>query len=179
MSHRKLSAILLAAVFLLLTSLKLKSALAQEIPLLYGVFPQRGSRGAEVNMLLTGDGFDNLGELIRVQLSGQDIPVLDHVVVSNEFMRVLIFIPERAAIGETEISFVFEGMGLDAYFVVEGEEREFSPLVRRITPQEGQVDSELTLTIEGIRFPSLGSWAACSSLTWRCRCSMVKLNLTN
>ena len=107
-------------------------------------------------MLLTGDGFDNLGELIRVQLSGQDIPVLDHVVVSNEFMRVLVIIPERAAIGETEISFIFEGMGLDAYFVVEGEEREFSPLVRRITPQEGQVDSELTLTIEGIRLSEFG-----------------------
>lgn len=156
MVRRKLSAFILAALFLLLTSLKFNSAIAQDMPLLYGVYPQRGSQGTEVNLLLSGEGFYSLGELSRVQLSGQDIPVLDHVVVSNEFMRVLIFIPERAAIGETEISFVFEGMGLDAYFVVEGEEREFSPLVRRITPQEGQVDSELTLTIEGIRLSEFG-----------------------
>jgi hypothetical protein len=156
MLRRKLSAPIVAALLLLLTSLNLNSAFAQEMPLLYGVYPQRGNLGTEVNLLLSGDGFYNLGELSRVQISGQEIPVLDYAVVSNELIRVLIFIPEQTATGETEISFLFENMGLDAYFVVEGDEQEFSPFIRRISPQDGQLDTEMTLLVEGLRLFELG-----------------------
>jgi hypothetical protein len=156
MLRRKLSAPIVAALLLLLTSLNLNSAFAQEMPLLYGVYPQRGNLGTEVNLLLSGDGFYNLGELSRVQISGQEIPVLDYAVVSNELIRVLIFIPEQTATGETEISFLFENMGLHAYFVVEGDEQEFSPFIRRISPQDGQVDTEMTLLVEGLRLFELG-----------------------
>ena len=157
MLRKKLSACFVAALIFLFASLNFKSAFAQEIPLLYGVYPQRGSLGTEVNLLLSGDGFHSLGELSSVQISGQEIPVLDYAVVSNQLIRVLILIPEQTATGETEISFLFDNMGMDAYFVViEGGDQEISPVIRQINPQDGQVDTEMTLFFEGTRLFELG-----------------------
>ena len=157
MLRKKLSACFVAALIFLFASLNFKSAFAQEIPFLYGVYPQRGSLGTEVNLLLSGDGFHSLGELSSVQISGQEIPVLDYAVVSNQLIRVLILIPEQTATGETEISFLFDNMGMDAYFVViEGGDQKISPVIRQINPQDGQVDTEMTLFFEGTRLFELG-----------------------
>lgn len=154
---KKLSACMVAALFFLLLSLNFKSAFAQEMPALYGVYPQRGSQGMAINLLLSGDGFHSLDELSSVHISGQEIPVLDYAVISNQLVWVLILIPESTATGEIEISFIFGNVGMDAYFVVtEVEDQEFSPEILQIHPQDGEVDTVVELFIQGARLFELG-----------------------
>ena len=114
MLRHKLSACTLTALLILLTSLYVTSAFAQEIAELYGVYPGRGHLDTEMSLLLSGDGFEGLGELRGVFISGREIPVLDYALISDQFFRVLIFIPARTPTGGKEISFLFDNWGVDA-----------------------------------------------------------------
>lgn len=157
MLRKKLRVCILAVFIFLLSSLNLQSVLAQEMPVLYGVYPQRGSPGVLIYLLLKGDGFHSLEELSSVHILGQEIRVLNYAVISNQVMWVFIAIPEGTATGETEISFIFGNVGMDAYFVVtEVEDQEFSPEILQFHPQDGEVNTVVELFFEGIRLFELG-----------------------
>lgn len=105
---------------ILVLALSTSTAIAQEIPTLFGVIPQEGQAGSEVRLTLDGTGFQALEGLDGVFISGVEVPVLGYDIASNERIEVLIFIPEETPIGETEISFLFGNFALDAFFIVVG-----------------------------------------------------------
>ncbi len=155
----KLSACFWIALIWMLITLSPSPVLAQEVPVLYGIFPQRGSAGDEVNLLLNGEGFLEFGRLRNVLLEGQRIPFSDYRVISNQFSRVKIELPEQASIRETEILFLFENFESDAYFIVmDQDEAQEMPLIAAYFPREGQRDSEMSLFFEGRGFPDLGEF---------------------
>jgi len=158
MPRVKSNALYVAALFFLLISLNIGPVSAQDNVGLYGVFPQRGAVGADVELLLNGDGLDGLGELIGVNISGQEVPLLDYEVISDHYIRVAIVIPEQIEItGETQISFNFANNELGAFYqVIESGDQEISPVIRQLSPHEGEVNSEVRLVFEGARLSELG-----------------------
>ena len=154
---KKFGVCVCTALVLILTSWPVKPSLAQQSWVLHGVYPYRGTAGAEVDLLLSGEGFLEFGRLTNVFLEGQTIPFSDYTAVSNQYSRVRIALPEGTAIRETEISFIFENFGADAFFIVMGREESLdAPIIVELSPREGLPDSELTLFLEGRGFFELG-----------------------
>lgn len=161
MLPKKIRAFFWTTVVLILIPWLTRPTLAQEASVLYGVFPQRGSPGEEVSLLLDGEGFLEFGRLTNVILEGQELQFFDYAIISNQFSRVRILIPAQASIRETEISFLFENYGADAYFIVMDREQAVeAPLIGSYFPREGQRDTGLTLIFEGRGFTALGEFGA-------------------
>lgn len=143
--------------FIIFGIMPINSAFAQDEPTLFGVFPEQGGLGMEVYVLLQGDGFDALGNLDGVVIYRQEIPVHDYVFISNQRVKVWIFIPENTPVGKTEITFLFGAIRLDAYFMVMDDREEISPQINQVSPQEGQVDSNLEFIFRGERLFEMGN----------------------
>jgi hypothetical protein len=153
MPRNKTSACVVTALIILFSFLNLNTTFAQQIASLEVVFPNTGSIGESVNLLLFGDGFDHLGDLAIVRIGSQELPIRNSRFVSNQLIEAVIFIPEQTPVGATEIRFIFDDKTvMDAYFIVtEPGDKEISPVINRIYPQEGQVDTEMELFCEGDR----------------------------
>lgn len=157
MLRKKFGTLLLSALLLLLTCLNFKPSFAQEASNLYGVFPRSGVLGTEVEMVLNGEGLQDLGELRGVIIQGQQVPLVDHEMISDHLIRVQIAIPEQTEIGETQIYFLFDNIRLFTDFVVlEGIDPDILPDIRQYGPREGQIDTEIRLSFGGVRLSGLG-----------------------
>lgn len=147
------------ALLIILFVLNVKPALAQEMPVLYGVSPPEGHLGEELRLLLDGDGFFQLEALVSVNISGVRIPFSNYAIIDNQTIEVFLRIPEQTPTGEQEISFIFENeFGLDAPFVVlepAGPSRE-SPMLYGVSPQEGRPGEQLPITLDGEGLLQLG-----------------------
>lgn len=129
--------------------------------ILYGVSPQEGRLGTEMTLMLDGDGFFELGELIGVQINGLEVPLFSYDILANDTIEAFIGISEDVPTGEGEISFFFENNILDAYFVVlqsepVGPPQEEQPRLHGVRPQEAEVGSEVFLVLNGDGFFELG-----------------------
>lgn len=133
-------------VFLILTLfvLPFKAASAQDSLYIEAVYPEQGSPGEIIDMLVRGAGFESRQELNSILLNGQPAPVLNWAILSDDAVKVQFFIPEDAEVRDTEIRFIFDDIALDAYFVVR-EKRE-GPFVDEFFPQEGQIDTQVPLS---------------------------------
>ncbi len=87
-------------------------------PLLRGFEPREGRAGTQVEFSLMGQDLPALGNLLRVNLAGLDLPVLDRTVVSNETMRIRVSLPRNTPRGRQPIVFFFENTRLEDSFVV-------------------------------------------------------------
>lgn len=155
MSQKKILISVLTVLILLVTLQPGHTALAQEEFFLEVIYPQQGILGEVNHLLLRGAGFESIESLNGVVISGDEIPVLGFDVLSNEAAEVQILLPEDVPLGETEITFIFDGFGYDAFFiVVSGEER---PFVNEFGPREGQIDTDLTLFLDVSNF-ALGAF---------------------
>lgn len=70
---------------------------------LYGVDPQEGSPGTEMDVILRGEGFTPADDF---DVSIEGIEVLDREIESNEAIRAHIFIPEDAPPGPHPVNLV-------------------------------------------------------------------------
>lgn len=172
MPRNKLKTFFLIAFIILFACLNYKPTFAQEIAILEEVSPNTGSIGEEVNLQLWGDGFDNLGELTSVRISGQALEIRGYRRVSNQLIEVLIWIPEQTPVGETEIRFIFDDKTvMDAFFIVtesgdRGETRRTEeprgqpppgePVLWGLYPNEGDVDTDIELYLDGENLTNLG-----------------------
>jgi hypothetical protein len=153
----RLSTIFGVALLILITSLTSISTSAQDVVDLDRIYPARGELDTEVNLLLRGHGFEGVGRLRGVYISGVQVPLNNYAPVSDEFIRVLFFIPPQTRVGVTEISFRFDNWDVDHDFVVfQGEDREIMPEIHHLEPQDGLVDIDMTLYFEGTRLFELG-----------------------
>ncbi len=153
MTRKKLSTWILIALVLLI--LPFKQAAAQESPFVEEIFPQQGSLGTVIEMLVRGGGFESVQALNGVLLNGQEIPVLDWAILSDDVVKIQLLIPENVRVGETEIRFVFDDIPMDALFIVT--DRENVPFIQEFSPQEGQIDTEVPLSF-AVRNYDLGSF---------------------
>jgi len=149
MSRTKVNTFFIFTFVIVLSLLIAQTSIAQIIPALEIIFPQRGAPGQVINLLLKGSDFESISELNGVLLTGQELPVFDFNILSDQLIEVLVLIPEDIPTGPTEISFIFDGIGMDAFFIVtEPGEQELAPILNSIKPQEGRVDTEETLFVE-------------------------------
>jgi len=89
-------------------------------PAIFGVFPQEGQPGSEIELRLDGQNFFELGGLGGVILNGAEIPVLDMGIESNETMFIRVLIPEDIPPGEGEMDIFFANAEFsDSFFVGE------------------------------------------------------------
>lgn len=146
MTHKKIFVGVCLAAAILFAVLPGSTAHAQEFPFIEILYPQQGSPGEVVDLLLRGGGFDSVKALNAVAISGFEVPVLDYAILSDEAVEVRILIPEDMPVGVTEITFVFDDFGADALFVVS--EDTAAPLEYRLFPQEGRQGTEITLQLE-------------------------------
>lgn len=151
MRKYKISVYLLSTILIFIMLLDVSAAFAQEGIYIDEVFPNQGSPGQEIRLELRGFGFDNLEDLTNVILSGVELEILDYDRLSNERIEVALFIPEQTPLGETEIRFVFEQIALDAFFIVTqpGGQETGPPGITQISPQQGQADSDVELSLRG------------------------------
>lgn len=157
MLRSRLSTIFGVALLILITSLTSTSTSAQDVVDLDGIYPARGELDTEVNLLLRGHGFEGVGRLQGVYISGVQVPLNDYAPVSDEFIRVLFYIPPQTRVGVTEISFRFDNWDVDHDFVVfQGEDQDIMPEIHHLEPQDGLVDTEMALYFEGTRLFELG-----------------------
>jgi hypothetical protein len=147
------------AFFLIFCVLNFKPALAQEMPVLYGISPPEGHLGEELRLLLDGDGFFQLEVLVSVNISGVQIPFSNYAIIDDQTIEVFLRIPEQTPTGEQKISFTFDNeFGLEALFVVlepSGSGQE-SPLLYGVSPQEGHPGEQLPITLDGEGLLQLG-----------------------
>jgi hypothetical protein len=153
----------LTAFLILILLLDFNTAFAQEGIYIDEVAPNQASPGQEIRLELHGAGFDNLEDLTAVRLSGVELEILDYNPLSDQLIEMMVFVPEQTPLGETEIRFIFEQIALDAFFIVTepggpgepGGPRE-PGVIYEIAPLQGQVDSDMELSIRGDRLPELG-----------------------
>jgi hypothetical protein len=88
------------------------------IPSLRGLNPREGEVDTEVELFLEGEDVSGLGDLFRVSLAGIDIPVLAREIVSNETIRIRVYLPEDTPRGGQIIAFVFENARFEQSFFV-------------------------------------------------------------
>lgn len=167
MPRNKITTYFVAAFIILLSFLNFETTFAQEIATLEEVSPNTGSIGEEVNLQLWGDGFEILGKLVSVRIRGQELEIRGYRFVSNQLIEVLIWIPEQTPVGETEIRFIFDDKStLDALFIVtepgDREERRGTgrPALWGLTPNDGEVDTDIELYLEGENLYELGELIA-------------------
>lgn len=142
MSRNKI--LLWTMLALVLLVIPFKQASAQEFPFVEEIFPQQGSLGTTIEMLVRGAGFESVQALDAVVLNGQEVPVFDWAILTDDVVKIQMLIPEDARVGETEITFVFDDIGMDAFFIVT--EREEGPFIEEFFPQEGQIDTEVPIS---------------------------------
>jgi hypothetical protein len=133
----------------------------QEAPFLNGVSPQEGRPGEQLSLTLDGGNFSRLGALQAVNISGENAPLLDYNLVSDQAIEVLIRVPENAPSGDGDITFFFENNNLNNYFAVVQPDappaEEPAPAsIREVSPQEGRAGSELSLILNGENLSHLG-----------------------
>ena len=149
MTHKKIFVGVCLAAAILLAVLPGSTAHAQEFPFIEVLYPQQGSPGEVVDLLLRGGGFDSVQALDAVAISGFEVPVLDYAILSDEAVEVRILIPEDIPVGVTEVTFVFDDFGEDALFTVTEEAAKFD---YQLSPLEGQIGTELILFLETDNF---------------------------
>jgi hypothetical protein len=157
MRKNRISIHLVTAALILILVLDFIPASAQQEIRIDEVVPNQASPGQEVRLELRGEGFDNLEELTAVNLSGVELEVLDYEHLSNERIEVTVYIPPETPPGQTEIRFIFEQIALDAFFIVTAPGSPGGPAaVYQIDPLEGELDTEIELSIMGERLQDLG-----------------------
>jgi hypothetical protein len=129
-------------------------------PQLHQIFPREGELGSEVSLTLEGEGFDGLGELFGVGINDVEVPILDISDFTDQVIEVTVFIAEDVPVGEGEIAFFFENWEFFEYFYVFEADTTgpvgVEPQLYGVTPQEGELGSEVSLTLEGEGFAGLG-----------------------
>ena len=136
-----------------------RTGFARQAGVLFGVFPQRGSPGQELFLLLRGEGILEFGSLTGASLYGEEIPVLEYAPISNRSGLARLLIPEHLPAGETEITFSFENFAGDAFFIITNQdEQAVLPIIASVSPREGVQDAEITLTLSGQRLSELGDF---------------------
>lgn len=138
------NSIFLTFIALALVLVSFKPAAAQNFPFIEVIYPQQGSQGTVVEMLVRGAGFESVQDLNAIILNGQEVPILDWAVLTDDAVKVQLMIPEESPIGETEIRFIFDDIAMDAFFIVTG--RENVPFIEEFSPQEGQIDTDIPLS---------------------------------
>jgi hypothetical protein len=149
MKRSSVSAFLASLLILLFSLVTVQPSHAQANISLFDAYPRRGGLGDTVSMLLRGTGFESIKNLDGVFFGATQLRDLEFKVLSNELIEVLVLIPENAEVGPNEIRFVFDDNAYDAFFeVTEGGEGWISPVVAGLYPQEGQVDTEMSVFFE-------------------------------
>lgn len=92
--------------------------MAPVIPALRGLDPREGKAGAEVELSLRGENVPGLGNLLRVNLAGMDLRVLDRRIISDETLRIRVYLPENTPRGKQTIVFFFENARFEEPFFV-------------------------------------------------------------
>lgn len=133
-------ALLILALFIL----PFKQASAQDELYIEAIYPQQGSPGEFIDMLVRGGGFESRQSLNAILLNYQEIPILDIAVLTDDAIKVQFFIPEDIETRETEIRFIFNAAALDAAFNVT--ERRNGPFIADFSPQAGQIDTQVPIT---------------------------------
>jgi hypothetical protein len=150
-------------LLLILCVFTCKPALAQEPPVLHGVSPAEGHPGEALQLFLDGDGFLQLGKLVKVSIARVQIPFSNYSVDNNQTIQVLLRIPEGIPTGAQKISFLFEDeFGFEAPFTVLGptETNPQSPLLYGVSPQEGHPGEQIPITLDAQDLSPLGDLQA-------------------
>ena len=135
-----------------------------DAPVIAAVSPREGQWDSRLTLFFEGRGFTGLGELVALLIGDVEIPVESIQVESDGTMLMDIYLPVETPIGETQIALFFENASFTGPFFVIPREPEIDqpppPLLSGIYPQDGQVDTEINLSLEGENLFNLGSLIA-------------------
>jgi hypothetical protein len=130
-------------------------------PTVYGYDPNEAQADSQIEMILEGNVLPEVGILVRLTIADMDVPFQSYEVIDDQTAAAQVYLPPDLPPGEGRIVFYFENNVTYAdIFTVLPREGEpgvpAEPALWSLSPQDGEVDSDIELFLEGENLRGLG-----------------------